>query len=132
MRSIICLRGCRSRRGQKYTRNTAVSTPSGTPMTRAPAVTQKLPTIMGKIPNISLSGFQRNPNRKSGRPILNSAGAPPANMKIQMRATAAMDAHAVSMNTACITDSETFFMRFSLSSGDRTEHIVHGYMSAGI
>ena len=72
---------------------------------------------MGNMPNNSLSGFHLIPKRKSGSPILNSAGTPPANMKMQISATAATEAHAVSMNSTCMTDSETFFIYSSERGG---------------
>ncbi len=40
----------------------------------APAVTYRLPTIMGKMPNRSLAGRQVIPKRNSGRPIFAMAG----------------------------------------------------------
>ncbi len=85
--------------GQKCARYAAVKTPIGTPMTSAPAVTYKLPTIMGNIPYRSLEGAQVVPKRKSRTPIFPMAGKPPANRKKQMRTTEMIEKVAVKMNT---------------------------------
>ena len=62
--------------GQKNTKNIAHKIPIGTPTMMAPAVTYKLPMIIGKIPNISFNGFQSIPKIKSATPIFAIAGRP--------------------------------------------------------
>ena len=79
--------------------NTAVRIPIGTPMIIAPAVTYRLPMIIGKIPYMSFFGFHNSPVRNSPNPILLIAGIPFANKKIQMSATASTEAQAATANT---------------------------------
>ena len=65
----------------------------------APAVTYKLPTIIGKIPKISFFGFQVVPLMKLKIHISFIAGIPFAKRNTQMRATANTEAQAAMKNT---------------------------------
>ena len=96
---------------------TAVSTPMGTPMMIAPAVTYKLPRIMGKMPYIPFEGRQVLPNRKSKMPISDMAGIPFANRKILMVNTARMDTQAAARNTTRMADSLNVFIGFYRQAG---------------
>ena len=60
-----------------------VSTPIGTPMMIAPAVTTSEPTIIGKIPNDGLEAVGRHTSLKMKSPIPSSIikGTPPSNIK---------------------------------------------------
>ena len=104
-RLIAGFRNRYSRLLQKRARYMAVKIPAGTPTMSAPAVTYRLPTIIGQIPYRPLEGFQRWPPTKLKKPISAMAGTPFANRNTQMRITAAIDAQAVSANTQRITRS---------------------------
>ena len=93
--------------GQIFAINTAVNMPIGTPNIIAPAVTYKLPIIIGKMPNdggTSL-GDQSMPSKKSIKPISAIVGIPPANRNTHISPTATMAARADSVNTHCIIRS---------------------------
>ena len=62
--------------GQYIAINTEVRMPIGTPMITAPAVTYKLPMIIGKIPNSSLLGRHISPVMNFTNPISLIAGMP--------------------------------------------------------
>ena len=85
--------------------NTAVRIPIGTPMIIAPAVTYRLPMIIGKIPYMSFFGLHNSPVRNFPNPILLIAGIPFANKKIQMSATASTEVQAATANTPCMNFS---------------------------
>jgi hypothetical protein len=55
---------------------TAQARPKGTPMTKAPAVTAREPTIIGHRPKSFSEGYQLLPARKLFRPYLNMIGVP--------------------------------------------------------
>ena len=76
----------------------------------APAVTYKLPTIIGKIPKISFFGRQSVPVRNFTNPISFIAGMPFANRKIQMSATASTEAQAATKKITCMTLSVNAFL----------------------
>ena len=67
-----------TRRLATLERNTAVSRPTGTPMTMAPSVPQMLVRMNGRMPNFGSAAvdFHSVPNRKSSRPISRMAGRP--------------------------------------------------------
>ena len=71
----------------------------------APAVTYRLPMIIGKIPYMSFFGLHNSPVRNFPNPILLIAGIPFANKKIQMSATASTEAQAATANTPCMNFS---------------------------
>lgn len=87
--------------------NTAEKMPMGTPMAIAPAVTYKLPTIIGKIPNSGgvSEGDQLRPNKNFMGPIFAMAGMPFTNKNKQINATAKMEVSADMKKTAFITFS---------------------------
>ena len=58
-----------------------------------------LPTIMGKMPYMSLPGFQVVPSRNSGMPIWNIAGSPLAKRNTHIRATAKIEIAAARVNS---------------------------------
>ena len=59
-------------------RNTAVSTPTGTPMTMAPRVPQILVRMKGRMPKLGSAAvdFHTVPSKNSPRPISLMAGRP--------------------------------------------------------
>ena len=64
--------------GASFARNTAVSTPTGTPMISAPTMPHTLVRMKGRMPNWGSAAvdFQTVPSRKSTGPILMMAGRP--------------------------------------------------------
>lgn len=102
--------------GQYIAINTDVRIPIGTPNTIAPAVTYKLPMIIGKIPNRLLFGLHSSPVINFTNPISLIAGTPFANKKIQMRATASTEVQAAIKNTPCMNFSVHAFDFILLSS----------------
>jgi hypothetical protein len=69
--------------------------PRGMPKKRAPRVTQKEPTIMGKMPNKSLLGIHFSPRRKALGPIFKIRGNPSSKMKKVIKPNIKMDERAI-------------------------------------
>ena len=69
--------------------------PRGMPKRRAPKVTQKELTIIGKMPNRPLLGIHFSPSRKALGPIFKIRGRPSSKMKKVMRANIKMDERAI-------------------------------------
>ncbi len=81
--------------GVSSQRNTAQATPKGTPTISAPRVTQKEPTIIGKIPKDPRLGNQRSPRRKEPGPTFQMRGTPCSKMKKAIKASMPMEEKAM-------------------------------------
>ena len=92
LRTIMCL-------------YTDVRIPIGTPKIIAPAVTYRLPTIIGRIPKILFFGLHSVPLKNFPNPISFIAGSPFAKRNIQISATASTEAQAAMKNTPRMKDS---------------------------
>ena len=106
--NILCRRG-----GQNEAIKTAVKTPIETPINMAPAVTYKLPKIIGKIPKLAGSsvGDHSVPNKKEKAPILPMAGRPPAKRNTHIKITAKIEKRAAPKKTPSIIFSLYFATR---------------------
>src|SRR4030065_1571590 len=69
--------------------------PRGIPKRRAPKVTQKELTIIGKMPNKPLPGIPFSPRRKALGPIFKIKGIPSSKMKKVIKASIVMDERAI-------------------------------------
>src|SRR4030065_1982967 len=69
--------------------------PRGIPNKRAPKVTQKELTIIGKMPNKPLLGIHFSPSRKALGPIFKIRGIPSSKMKKVIKASIKMDERAI-------------------------------------
>jgi hypothetical protein len=67
--------------GTSSDKKTTQASPRGIPKKRAPKVTQKELTIIGKMPNKPLLGIHFTPKRKALGPIFKIRGRPPSKMK---------------------------------------------------
>src|SRR4030043_1993260 len=65
--------------------------PRGMPKSRAPKVTQKELTIIGKMPNRPLLGIHRSPRRNALGPIFKIRGSPSSKMKKVIKASMEID-----------------------------------------
>jgi hypothetical protein len=86
----------------------AQANPRGMPKRRDPKVTQKEPTIMGRMPNSPWLGTQRSPKRKSIGPIFQMNGSPSPKMKEAIKARIKIEEKAIKRSV--------FSMNFSLIS----------------
>jgi hypothetical protein len=86
----------------------AQANPRGMPKRRDPKVTQKEPTIMGRMPNSPWLGTQRPPKRNLVGPIFQMKGIPSPKMKKAIKAKIDIDEKAIKRRS--------FWMIFSLIS----------------
>src|SRR5512136_2789494 len=73
--------------------------PRGIPKRRAPRVTQKELTIIGKMPNKPLLGIHFCPSRKALGPTFKIRGIPSSKMKKVIKASTKMDERAIRKRT---------------------------------
>jgi hypothetical protein len=69
--------------------------PRGIPISKAPRVTQKELTIMGKMPKDPLLGIHFSPRRKALGPIFKIKGSPSSKMKKVIKANMVTDERAI-------------------------------------
>jgi hypothetical protein len=81
----------------------AQASPKGIPRSRAPFVTKKDPTIMGRIPKDPLLGTHRSPRMKALTPIFQIRGSPSPKMKTAIRARIDIDEKAINRRIFSIT-----------------------------
>jgi hypothetical protein len=75
-----------ARGGVHSLRKTAQAKPKGIPRSRAPKVTQKEPTIMGKMPKDPWLGTHRSPRMKALSPTFQINGSLSPKMKMAIKA----------------------------------------------
>jgi hypothetical protein len=88
-------------------KNIVQANPRGIPISKAPRVTQKELTIMGKMPNKPLLGIHFSPRRNALGPIFKIKGRPSSKMKKVIKASIVIDESAITRNA--------FSMIFSLT-----------------
>jgi hypothetical protein len=66
------------------------------PRSSAPVVTQKEPTIMGRMPKDPWLGTHRSPRRKALGPIFQIKGSPSPKMKMAIKARIEIEERAIS------------------------------------
>jgi hypothetical protein len=89
-------------------RKRAQANPKGTPKSRAPIVTQKEPTIIGRMPKDPWLGTHRSPRMKAPGPTFQIRGSPSSKMKKAIKAKIKIEERAIS--------KRIFSMIFSLIS----------------
>jgi hypothetical protein len=96
--------------------------PKGMPRKRAPDVTQKELTIIGKMPNKPLLGIHSSPSRKALGPTLKIKGRPSSKMKKVIRDKVKIDERATTRRIFSMIFSFTFhsFLFKFLEQGDES------------